>query len=83
VQDSCLDMHGACQLLASLDMSLLAQSNCQKLAKLVDNEMTDINNRDLNGLAGEKFNDNKLCGLSGGGSGGGDCHKPLTAATSR
>ena len=43
VQDSFLGMHGACQLFAWVDMSLQAQSNCQKLAKLIDAEITDIN----------------------------------------
>lgn len=63
VQDSTLGMHGACQFFASLDLATLSASNCQRLASLVNKEMTDINDKDMQRLKCQRIRDNRACGL--------------------
>ena len=65
VQDSSMGMTGACQMFASLDLPPLSSSNCQRLAKLVNDEMIKVNDADMARLKEQKIGDNAVCGLTG------------------
>jgi len=63
VQDSSLGMHGASQLMSTMDMPPLAESNCRKLAKLVSKEMTNFNDLDMTRIKRETIDDNIIRGV--------------------
>ena len=72
VQDSGVGMVGACQMLATMDLAPLTSSNCQKLSKLANDEMTTVNIRSLSQITADRRSDNRALGYSGGGGRCGD-----------
>ena len=65
VQDGSMGMTGTCQMFASLDLLPLSSSNCQRLAKIVDDAMIKVNGADMAQLKQKKIGDNAVCGLTG------------------
>ena len=65
VQDGSMGMTGTCQMFASLDLLPLSSSNCQRLAKIVDDAMIKVDHADMAQLKQKQIGDNAVCRLTG------------------
>ena len=65
VQDGSMGMTATCQMFASLDLLPLSSSNCQRLAKIVDDAMIKVDHADMAQLKQKQIGDNAVCGLTG------------------
>ena len=65
VQDGSMGMTGTYQMFASLDLLPLSSSNCQRLARIVNDEMIKVDHADMAQLKQKQIGDNAVYGVTG------------------